>query len=167
MSFKSLLLAGSILCAGVSFSVNAKFTPEQVKAVYIYRITSFIQWNDEQQMSRINICVPDDSEVRAILTDITQNKAVRNKPLTITDDQCDVLYITSEENLSTIATNTPNTVLISDIDKFTHLGGVIELANKQGRIKPKVNLDNVGSYSISANFLRVADLIGGAHDVSQ
>lgn len=167
MSFKSLLLAGSILCAGVSFSVNAKFTPEQVKAVYIYRITSFIQWNDEQQMSRINICVPDDSKVRTILTDITRNKAVRNKPLKITNEQCDVLYISREDNLTAVKNTPPNTVLISDIDEFTHLGGVIELVNKQGRIKPKVNLDNVGSYSISASFLRVADLIGGAHDVSQ
>jgi hypothetical protein len=52
-------------------------------------------------------------------------------------------------------------ISISDIHDFVELGGVIELTTLGGRIKPKVNLNNVGEFTISSNFLRVADIVGG------
>lgn len=144
-----------------SHSAVAKFTPEQVKAVYVYRIASFVFWNSDEQMSDIKICAPDDEQVRTILIDITKDKAIRNKPLHISDTDCDVIYITKKANLGLIKKDKAHAISISDINRFTELGGVVELATLGGRIKPKVNLDNIGQYKLSANFLRVADIVGG------
>tara|TARA_Y100001956_G_C4125254_1_gene189678 strand:+ start:1306 stop:1797 length:492 start_codon:yes stop_codon:yes gene_type:complete len=161
MSFKRWIFLWFISAAAFSPAVAAKYTPEQVKAVYIYRIASFVFWNADEQMSDIKICAPDDEQVREILTDITRDKEIRNKPLHIVDSECDVLYITKKESLSLLSSEPASTVSISDIKSFTELGGVVELTTLGGRIKPKVNLNNVGQYTLSANFLRVADIVGG------
>lgn len=161
MSFKWCVPFLLLLVAGLPSQAWAKFTPEQVKAVYIYRIASFVYWNHEEQKTTINICAPDDEKVRALLVNITKDKVIRNKPLHVTDDQCDVLYISKVENIDLIQYDQANTLSISDLQSFTQQGGVIELATTSGRIKPKVNLDNIGEYTLSANFLRVADIEGG------
>ncbi len=139
---------------------NAKYTPEQVKAVYLFRIASFVYWPQEALKSQINICVPDNSEIRSILKKITFNKTVREKPFNVTNHDCDLLYISDEDYLPLMEQQPSKTVLIGDVSKFTRRGGVIELALNNGRIKPKVNMNNIGDYSISSNFLRIADVVG-------
>ncbi|KGY08837.1 YfiR family protein [Vibrio sinaloensis] len=161
MSFRRWVTTACLAAAFVSPLANAKFTPEQVKAVYIYRIASFVFWGADEQMNEISICAPDDEEVRDILTDITKDKLIRNKPLHISNSGCDVLYITKKESLDLIKLNPNRTISISDIQSFTELGGVVELSTLGGRIKPRVNLENVGEYTLSANFLRVAEIVGG------
>lgn len=138
----------------------AKYTPEQVKAVYIFRIANFVHWNNEELKSQINVCVPDNPEIRSILIDITKGKKVRKKPFNVTDQNCDLLFISQTQNLSLMLAQTTDTINIGDLPKFTAKGGAIELVVREGRVKPIVNLDNVGSYTISSNFLRVADVIG-------
>lgn len=146
---------------GVSTPVWSKYTPEQVKAVYLYRIATFIHWDREPAMDSINICVVDDLEIQQILEQITRGKQVRNKPLNITDEDCDVLYISDLSNLNLLAALPKGTVTIGGMEQFTNQGGAIELVEKQGKIKPKVNLKNVAGYQLSSNFLRVAEIEGG------
>jgi hypothetical protein len=138
----------------------AAFSPEQVKAVYLYRIVSFIHWQNEDRMSSINICVPDSDEIRSIMSEIAEGKTVRNKPIHITSQGCDVVFISQRTNLTMLKTMPKNTVTVSDVLRFTDYGGAVELVTKAGKIKPKVNLGNVGSYRISSNFLRVSDVEG-------
>lgn len=145
----------------VSMPAWSKYTPEQVKAVYLYRIATFIQWEQESSMNRINICVVDDTEIEKILVQITRGKQVRNKPLNITDADCDVLYISEPSNLSLLSGLSNGTVTIGGMEQFTSNGGAIELVEKKGKIKPKVNLENVAGYQLSSNFLRVAEIEGG------
>ena len=159
MSFKRLWFI--LFTLVFSLPTWAKFTPEQVKAVYIYRIASFVYWHHDDEKKGINICAPDDDKIKALLINITKDKVIRNKPLYVTDSECDVLYISRQENVTLITFNRENTVSVSDLEGFTQLGGVIELATTSGRIKPKVNLNNIGEYTLSANFLRVADIEGG------
>ncbi|KOO15855.1 hypothetical protein AKJ18_06815 [Vibrio xuii] len=145
----------------VSMPAWSKYTPEQVKAVYLYRIATFIQWEQESAMNRINICVVDNAEIQKILVQITRGKQVRNKPLNITDADCDVLYISERSNLKLLASLPKGTVTIGGMEQFTNNGGAIELVEKQGKIKPKVNLENIAGYQLSSNFLRVAEIEGG------
>lgn len=146
---------------GLSTPAWSKYTPEQVKAVYLYRIVTFIQWDKELEMNRINICVADDSEIQKILVQITRGKQVRNKPLNITNADCDVLYISERSNFNLLEGVPKGTVTIGGMKQFTRDGGAIELVEKQGKIKPKVNLNNISGYRLSSNFLRVAEIEGG------
>ncbi|WP_159652801.1 YfiR family protein [Vibrio atypicus] len=161
MSFNRFILLISLFGVGFTSPALAKFTPQQVKAVYIYRIASFVHWTRDAQMPVINICVPDDSEIREILENITKDKEIRNKPILVGSQNCDVLYISKKESLNMIDISQKQAISISDIHDFVELGGVIELTTLGGRIKPKVNLNNVGEFTISSNFLRVADIVGG------
>lgn len=167
MSFKQTIAGTFLILAGMSFQALAKYTPEQVKAVYIYRIANFIHWNQDSVMTQVNICVPDNPSIKEILTEITQDKQIRNKPIRVVEQDCHILFISQLDNLPVYSDVRRKTVSISDIDNFTDNGGVIELNLNDGRIKPRVNLDNIGDYSISSNFLRVSDIEGGANEASQ
>lgn len=167
MSFKLTIAGTFLILAGMSFQALAKYTPEQVKAVYIYRIANFIHWNQDSVMTQVNICVPDNPSIKEILTEITQDKQIRNKPIRVVEQDCHILFISQLDNLPVYSDVRRKTVSISDIDNFTDNGGVIELNLNDGRIKPRVNLDNIGDYSISSNFLRVSDIEGGANEASQ
>lgn len=161
MSFRSycLVFLGALLLI-VSPLSKAKYTSDQVKAVYLFRIASFVYWPQEEHKSQINICVPDNFEIQSILKKITLNKTVREKPFSVTSRDCDLLYISDESHLSMMEQQPSTTVFIGDITKFALRGGVIELTLNNGRIKPKVNMNNIGDYSISSNFLRIADVVG-------
>ncbi|KOO09432.1 YfiR family protein [Vibrio hepatarius] len=167
MSFKLTIAGTFLILAGMSFQALAKYTPEQVKAVYIYRIANFIHWNQDSVMTQVNICVPDNPSIKEILTEITQDKQIRNKPIRVVEQDCHILFISQLDNLPVYSDVRRKTVSISDMDNFTDNGGVIELNLNDGRIKPRVNLDNIGDYSISSNFLRVSDIEGGANEASQ
>ncbi len=167
MSFKLTIAGTFLILAGLSFQALAKYTPEQVKAVYIYRIANFIHWNQDSLMTQVNICAPDNQSIKEILTEITQDKQIRNKPIRVVDQDCHILFISQLDNLPIYSDVRRKTVSISDMDNFTDNGGVIELNLNNGRIKPRVNLDNIGDYSISSNFLRVSDIEGGANEASQ
>ncbi len=167
MSFKLTIAGTFLILAGMSFQALAKYTPEQVKAVYIYRIANFIHWNQDSVMTQVNICVPDNPSIKEILTEITQDKQIRNKPIRVVEQDCHILFISQLDNLPVYSDVRRKTVSISDMDNFTDNGGVIELNLNNGRIKPRVNLDNIGDYSISSNFLRVSDIEGGANEASQ
>ncbi|MFD2017759.1 YfiR family protein [Vibrio olivae] len=136
MFFKTLgLLFWSTL---FSYSVSAAYTPEQVKAVYLFRIANFIYWKHEPQMKSVEFCLPDSPEVKKILQSIVTNKTVRHLPLHIADSDCDILFVTKQENLHYVEAAGANTVTIGDLEQFTRYGGVIELYNEDGRIKPKL-----------------------------
>lgn len=160
----NLLSKVVVFCACLLGSVSsaaAKYTPEQVKAVYLYRIATFIQWENEEDMREINICVVDDAGIESILQKITQDKQVRNKPLRITKTDCNVLYFAKQAVVKVIDELDDDIVTIGGTQGFTSNGGAIELVEKSGKIKPKVNLDNIEGYKLSSNFLRVAEIEGG------
>lgn len=158
--FRSLWLIVIGLLLGSKQACAATYSEDQIKAVYLYRIVSFIYWEAEEQMDSINICLPDSQNIRSLLSEIAQGKTVRDKPIRITNDNCNLVYMTQRSSLSLLNSYPKSTVTVSDVTRFTDYGGAVELATKAGRIKPKVNLGNLGSYRISSNLLRVSDVEG-------
>ncbi|GAL14455.1 hypothetical protein JCM19233_5467 [Vibrio astriarenae] len=45
-------------------------------------------------------------------------------------------------------------------EDFLEQGGAIALPIKKGAIRPQVNLDNLGSYTISSQLLRISEISG-------
>lgn len=162
MSIKLLqVVLVSLLVAmlGSKFAYAA-YNPDQVKAVYLYRIVNFIYWKDEEQMTHINICLPDNQKVYALMSEIIKGKVVRGKPIYLSNQDCDVVYLTQKSSMALLQTYPKNTVTVGDVMRFTDYGGALELVTKAGRIKPKINLSNIGTYRISSNLLRVSDVEG-------
>lgn len=153
---------GLVCCLTLSsFGARCAYTPDQVKAVYLFRIANFIYWNNEQQMHSVDFCLPDNPEIKQILQSIVSGQTIRNLPLQIRENHCDIVFISHKENLHYVSSASAHTVTIGDLERFTRYGGVIELYKEGGRIKPRINIDNIGDYTISSNLLRLAKIEGG------
>ena len=162
-----LLILFSLLGLVTSTNVHSMngYTSDQIKAVYLFRIASFIYWNDEPEMTVLKFCVPDNTRMRNTLEKLIVNKKIRALPLAIESrdsNECDILYVSNRSELGRLTQVSEHAVTISDIPQFSTFGGVIELALVGGKIKPKVNVDNIGDYQISSKLLRVAIIEGGA-----
>ncbi len=136
----------------------AAYDPTDIKAVYIFRIANFIHWNSESEMFNIEFCIVGNEKIASTLETITQDKTVRQLPLTVTPfykQQCDILFVDAQSDIN-VGDVSPHTVVISDSQAISSQGGAIELATLEGKVKPKIYMDNIGSYSISASLLRIA-----------
>ncbi|CAM2945152.1 YfiR family protein [Vibrio diazotrophicus] len=149
-----------MLFSSVSY---AAYDPTDIKAVYIFRISNFIHWNSESEMTNIEFCIVGNDKIASTLEKITQDKTVRQLPLSVTPfyrEQCDILFVDAKSELN-LADVLPHTVVISDNQSIGSRGGTIELATLEGKVKPKIYMANIGAYSISSSLLRIAIIEDG------
>ncbi|WP_117233993.1 YfiR family protein [Vibrio maerlii] len=164
MNFKVASLIAFIV-SGFSISTNAaQYSPDQVKAVYLYRIANFVRWDNETEMDRIRFCIHGNEAIRSTLEVITKGKSIREMPievLTSDKNRCDVVFVSGEQQIEFEQLN-DHVLTISDTQGFTLDGGVIELQTIQSKIKPFINLDNAkdGGFSIGSQLLRIATVEG-------
>ncbi|MDN3617065.1 YfiR family protein [Vibrio gallaecicus] len=162
--FTLVLLVITHICSLKAYA--ASFKPYQVKAVYVFRMASFIRWTNESEMKSLNFCIIGDDKVKRVLSTITEGKVIRELPITVTskmNEECNVTYVTGyKSTFDRKKYTTPSNVTISDQKNFTKQGGVIELQTVNSQIKPKINLDNVqlDDYTIGSNLLRIATVEG-------
>ncbi|MCW8334937.1 YfiR family protein [Vibrio paucivorans] len=168
MNFKRIYIAMILMvCVAVPGHLHAAYKPEEVLAVYVFRIANFINWPDEASMTSLNFCVEGDKQIARLLDVIIQGKTIRSMPLALypgISEKCNVLFVSKKSLLSQDITHSDSMVTISDSKRFTERGGVIALVPSEGRIKPKINIDNIGSYSISSSLLRISIIEGGSQD---
>ncbi|MBD0786531.1 YfiR family protein [Vibrio sp. Y2-5] len=146
--------------SGVSY---AAYDPMDIKAVYIFRISNFIHWNSESEMTNIEFCIVGNEKIATTLDKITQNKKVRQLPLIVTPfyrEQCDILFVDEQSELNLDSLD-PHMVVIGDGQTIGTQGGTIELATLEGKVKPKIYIANIGAYSISSSLLRIAIIEDG------
>ncbi len=142
----------------VSGAVYAAYNPSDIKAVYIFRIANFIYWDDENEMLDIEICVVGNRDIASTLSKVTHNKTIRRLPIIVSPQfrpECDILFIDSSEVLS-VPKAPKNTLVIGDNDDIRDLGGSVQLVTIDGKIKPKIFLNNVGAFSVSSGLLQTA-----------
>ncbi|CAH6915455.1 conserved exported hypothetical protein [Vibrio chagasii] len=143
----------------------AGFKPYEVKAVYLFRIANFIQWNDENLMDKVHFCVLGNQKINDALVSITNQKTLRSLPIQVYQTltpQCNITYLSDVNGQLNEQIYSPNMVTISDDDDFTQMGGVIELMHVDNKLKPKINLTNAkkGNYIIGSNLLRISVVEG-------
>lgn len=146
--------------SGVSY---AAYDPTDIKAVYIFRISNFIHWNSESEMTNIEFCIVGNDKIATTLNKITENKKVRQLPLIVTPfyrEQCDILFVDEHSELKFDSLD-PHIVVIGDRQSFGIHGGTIELATLEGKVKPKIYMANIGEYTISSSLLRIAIIEDG------
>ncbi len=142
----------------VSSAVYAAYNPSDVKAVYIFRIANFIYWDNENEMSDIEICVVGNRDIASTLEKVTENKTVRKLPIIVSPQfrpECDILFIDSSAVLS-VPKTPKSTLVIGDNDDIRDQGGSVQLVTIDGKIKLKIFLNNVGAFSVSSGLLQTA-----------
>lgn len=151
-------------------------TSEQALTVaFLYNFLKFSEWPTTAFVSNeLTLCVIDnssfDSDLDAISGRPAHNKTVRIKRIELgqSTKECQLLFLPQEEKPIRIrewlknAKDTP-TLLVSNVNGFLDMGGMIELIDDGTRLQFEVNLDQVKSagLKLSAQLLQIARAVRG------
>jgi uncharacterized protein DUF4154 len=155
----------------------AKGAPDRehrVKAVFLYNFAQFVVWPDSAFSG------PDDPLVLGILgedpfdtylDDVVRGEKVNNRPIEVKRFRkveeakgCHVLFVSPSEAArmdEILAALKPTKVLtVGESDVFFRNGGMVNFATESGRIRLKINLEEVqdAGLSVSSKLLRLADV---------
>lgn len=148
----TILLAGFHLNAG---ALAAAFDEYQVKAVYLFNFTQFVNWPDSSFAapgSPIIIGILGDDPFGANLDKIVMDEVVRGRPLVIkrlssvrNAKKCHILFVSSSENsrlrIILASLRTTSVLTVGETDAFCPLGGILnlDLVPKRDRIGIEIN----------------------------
>ncbi|MGR5143429.1 YfiR family protein [Photobacterium sp. DNB23_23_1] len=175
----TLLSTFACLALPLSWAAQAKnqhsqsFSEHDIKAVYVYRLASFIRW-PEGKKNNIKYCTLGQDETTRSLDALFSKPGSRGKlnatpSLTDAALHCDLLFITHDA----IQPITPlpqykGLLTISDSPNMLSEGGMIELRTLNYQIKPALHRDNIhlGQLTVSSLLLRIALLTEDSHEES-
>lgn len=168
-----LMLAG--LLQG-SVARSAAVTPEyQLKAVFLFNFTQFVEWPPQafdDTNSPLVIGVLGNDPFGSYLDDTVRGETVNGRPLVVqrfstSSDikHCHVLFISRSEatHLTQILAGLKgkNILTVSDADNFNREGGIIRLATIANKIRLRIALEEAkaANLTISSKLLRPADIV--------
>lgn len=139
------------------------FTENQIKGVFLYKITKFIRW--ENPDGKVKLCFIGDKEDQsgetvgktvASLASKESGKFEVSKNANMANiKNCQLLFIgsKSEPNLPDILAvlDGKPIVTISDIESFTRRGGMFEFSNKNGSLAVELNFSKAKANNININ----------------
>ena len=169
-----LLLFSLIICYN-SLAASPTFNEYQVKAVFLYNFTQFVEWPTnafDSEQSPIVIGILGKDPFGQQLDDLVKGEVVKNRKIEIKRYNdvkdvggCHMLFISSSEKNHLDQILTPlkgkSILTIGDYDGFARQGGIIRLLPKNDKITLMVNVDSAkeANITISSKILRNAEII--------
>jgi hypothetical protein len=150
----------------------APTTEYDIKAVFLYHFTQFVEWPGAAFPSPdapFVIGLVGGNPFGGSLRGAVAGETVGRHPLTVrsvndvtAEFRCQILYFTEEgENLLDLSRlRTAPVLTVGESDSFYKKGGMIQFVIARRRVRLKVNLEEARAHSleISAKLLRVADV---------
>jgi hypothetical protein len=156
-------------------------TEYQVKAVFLFNFTQFVEWPAgafDDASSPLSICVLGQDPFGAELDEIVRGESVNGRPLAVRRyrsvedgiNGCHVLFIERSQRprigniLARLAGRSVLTV--GDFEGFSREGGVVRFARADNRIRLHVNLEaaKAAHLTISSKLLRPAHIVAPGED---
>ena len=147
----------------------------QVKAVFLYNFTQFIEWPESslpEETTPLVIGILGKDPFGAYLDETLRNEKIKNHPLIVqrfkTMDEittCHILYINIDEKnqLKSIfeGLKFKNILTVGDAVNFAKNGGMIRFYTENNKTRIRINLSAVKSTDliISSKLLRLADIV--------
>lgn len=172
----ALLVLNFAGCAALSpaiFAQQSKPQEYQVKAIYLYNFSKFVQWPPAAERSdTFAICVIGRDPFGAALDSALAGEKIDQKTMVarrIADAQeatkCQILFVADSESgrvkqiLSALGKSSVLTV--SDIPEFSLNGGMIEFVIQENKVRFDVNLTaaNKAGLTLSSQLLKVASAV--------
>lgn len=172
--------AASLVCllalAGVGSVQAQPATEYEVKAVFLFNCTRFVEWPGKVEggTKPLVIAVLGDDPFGRVLDDTVKGEQVNGRPLTIVrirqiEDaetvQIDALFISRSEKpqLAKILKRMEHkpVLTVSDIPLFAESGGMVGLVTEGGKTKIQINVEvsKAASLAISSKLLRPAQIV--------
>lgn len=154
-----------------------EFHETDLKAVFLLRFGSFMQWPPPPagaSQRDFVIGVLGEDRVLSVLETAVAGETVGGRRVRAVHFQgvhqvrdCEILFISRSRgsrlrHILNVLDRRP-IVTVSDIDGFTEAGGMIHLQPEDGRVRLRVNLDaaRAANISISSKLLGVVEIVGG------
>lgn len=175
------LCACLLILAGLfhsSSAWSAATTPEyQLKAVFLFNFTQFVEWPPQafaDANSPLVIGVLGNDPFGAYLDETVRGETVNGRPLTVQRyssveeaSKCHVLFIGhSQAAHQTEILNKlkgKSILTVGEDDGFIHAGGVIRFLTVANKIRLRIGLDSAhqAALTLSSKLLRPADIVQG------
>jgi hypothetical protein len=170
-----LLLAAALVAPGLN-AADAIATDQQVKAVFVYNFSHFVDWPDSAFIADtepFRIGVVGNEGFAALLQDVVRGEYVDGRrPIQVRSfrasepvDDVHMLYVDRSQGAQlqqiTALLKSRGTLTVSDMDDATRRGAMIQLANVNNRIRVRINVDSAraAGLSVSSNLLRQAEIV--------
>jgi hypothetical protein len=153
-------------------------TEYQVKAVFLFNFSRFVEWPDAafaDERAPFVVGVFGFDPFGAELDEVVRGESVRGRPLVVRRVQsagdaahCQILFIHHSEGdrLSEVlgALDRHSTLTVSDIEGATQQGVMIRLVKQSGRVRMRIDAESAraAQLTISSNLLRAAEVVGAA-----
>jgi YfiR/HmsC-like len=166
----ALLLFFSVAATGWAATSDS-----DIKAVFLFHFTQFVEWPQDafpSANSPFVIGILGVDPLEAVLAGIVRGETVGQHPIVVRDlrgedeaSRCQIVYVTEhgERYLDTRRLQNAPILTVGESDSFFRSGGVIQLYIDHRRVRLRINLAEARAHSlvISAKLLRVADVSGG------
>lgn len=163
------LLGVLILILLMPLAEAETFTESEVKAVYLYNFANFVRWPETSfhpHPEEFHFCSFEArNEVVQHLQGLTEGETINGRRLVVRTvelgeppQQCQLLFVSDLRTESDYG-NIPGLLLVSDRENFVTSGGIIELRTVDSRIRPLIQVDQLGRAGLSASsqLLRLSD----------
>lgn len=168
--------------SGIALVRGEVFDQYQVKAVFLFNLTNFIDWPapaDRQSSSTFTIGILGPDPFNDALENVVKGEKTKGRAITIhqfaglddlNQDACDLLFINSEmlqiwPQIRSIA-RSRGILTVSDVKGFCSRGGIVNLLVSAGKINIEININEArrNGFDISAKLLKVARIVAGGKE---
>ena len=172
----SLCALAALLVGGITLTASAQTPEYQLKAVFLFNFTQFVEWPSaafSSPNSPIVIGVLGADPFGSYLDETVRGETVNGRPLIVQRytkieevDTCHVLFVSRSETARVqhiLARLRGRSILsVSDIDGFATQGGVIRFLTVSNKVRLRINLEaaRLANLTISSKLLRPADIVG-------
>lgn len=169
------LLLGVMACAVALAARAATPTEDELKAVFVFHFSNFVQWPREAYAApaqTFDICLLGADELAGHLNEAIAGESVEGLPLRTRrigsaeeGGDCRILYIGRDEaaRAGRVAerANRRGTLTVSDHEGMAERGVMIQLTNENNRIRLLINVEEAraAGLQISSNLLRPARIV--------
>jgi hypothetical protein len=139
-----------------NFAQNEKF-----KALYIYNITKYIDWEVDTEGDYFTIGVLGSSAIVDELKTIAKKRTINEQTVQVVKystvdeiSECQILYVSSSKSsyiTSIISKKGLNSLVITEKTGMTKKGAAINFIDVEGVLKFEVNTANITKYGIDYN----------------
>jgi hypothetical protein len=160
------LLAGLLMCPAAS---DAATTEAEVKAAYLYKLASFVNWPANDGGGTFKFCVAGRDDVANVLQQLIRGQQIEGRPLTVAQltagqveqaRDCQVLFLgrgPATAHALVAATRGQPVLTVGDRNSGTS-GGVVDFVLSGGHVRLAIDRGNATSrhLDLSSKLLDVA-----------
>ena len=147
-------------------------SPAALKAAFLFNFAKFTDWGAVQPGAAIVLCVANDDQVVASLTDSARGQSVSGRAVEVRQVKadlagCHLLFVPgsdARQMLGRVVKEQP-LLTVSDANGFAQAGGMIELFQDAGRMRFAVNVETAqrSGIRLSSRLLDLAKIVRSAH----